>query len=292
MLTVLLGLSGALAYGFADFAGGIASRKRRPIVVTTLTAAIGVVPLLIGLLVIGGRFSGDALLWGAVAGISGSMGVLLLYSVLAIGPMSILSPVTSVFAAILPVITALVLGARLSAIATVALVVAVVAVVLVSAVRNTSGARLSVRGLLMAAVAGCGFGGLVLAWNMTSPTDGVAPLVIARVTQVILMGTALLVTTRRLRPEPGATDAPTVDRRFWFIVAACGVLDATANIFIHAAVHSSTDPATLPIVSVLNALYPVGTIVLAAVVLRERLNLAQIAGISLGIAASVVLALN
>jgi drug/metabolite transporter (DMT)-like permease len=76
----------------------------------------------------------------------------------------------------------------------------------------------------------------------------------------------------------------------WTVVA-CGVLDAAANVFIQAGLHSSEDPATLPVVSVLNALYPIGTVVLAGIVLRERLTPVQWAGIVLAFGAAVGLAL-
>ena len=296
MLTVVLGLIGALAYGSADFAGGLASRRRHPVFVTTLTATIGIVPLLIGLTVLGGRFTADAFLWGTVAGLSGSVGVLLLYAALATGPMSVLSPLTSVFTAVVPVLVAVALGTRLAVPALAAIVAAIVAVVLVSATRDTTGTRVTLRGLLMAATSGCGFAGLVLAYDMTSPRDGIAPLVVARVVQVILMAATLLFTVARARAHASGTPVGLprthgMGRRFWMLVVTCGVLDATANIFIQAALHSSTDPSTLPVVSVLTALYPVGTIVLAGIVLRERLTRLQIGGIGLGIAASVVLAL-
>ena len=85
MITVVLALSGALAYGVSDFLGGVASRRIRPLVATAWAALFGIVPLLVGLLVLGGRFSSDAVLWGVVAGLSGGIGVLFLYTALAIG---------------------------------------------------------------------------------------------------------------------------------------------------------------------------------------------------------------
>ncbi|QSB24245.1 hypothetical protein [Curtobacterium sp. 24E2] len=60
MLTVLFGLTGAVVYGFADFLGGLASRRIRPVAVTAVAAAIGIVPLLVGLAVLGGRRRGRA----------------------------------------------------------------------------------------------------------------------------------------------------------------------------------------------------------------------------------------
>ncbi|WFR68201.1 hypothetical protein P9139_07895 [Curtobacterium flaccumfaciens] len=124
---------------------------------------------------------------------SGGVGVLLLYRALAIGPMSVLSPLTAVFAAVVPVLVAVFRGTVLSVLAVAALVVAVVAVVLVAAVRDTSGARVTVGGLVTAGVAGCGFGGIVLAYDMTPSDSGVAPLVVARVLQAVLLGTAAVV---------------------------------------------------------------------------------------------------
>ncbi|MBA8989851.1 drug/metabolite transporter (DMT)-like permease [Curtobacterium pusillum] len=306
MLTVLLGLSGALVYGFADFLGGLASRRLRAVTVTAVAAAVGIVPLLLGLVVVGGEFTGTAVLWGAVAGASGGVAVLLLYRALAIGPMSVLSPLTAVFAAVVPVLVAVFRGTALSGLAVAALVVAVVAVVLVAAVRDTSGARVTVGGLVTAAVAGCGFGGIVLAYDMTPSDSGVAPLVVARVLQAVLLGTAAVVSgpvarsggtadpaTEAVLAGSAAPPGPSGRRpvRLLVTVVACGVLDALANVFVQAGLHSSEDPATLPVMSVLNALYPIGTVVLAGVVLRERLTAVQWTGIALALAASVGLAL-
>ncbi|SFF42363.1 EamA family transporter [Curtobacterium sp. YR515] len=317
MLTVVLGLSGALVYGFADFLGGLASRRVRAVTVAAVAAAVGIVPLLVGLVVVGGAFGAESVLWGAIAGVSGGVGVLLLYRALAIGPMSVLSPLTAVFAAVVPVLVAVLRGTALSGLAVVALVVAVLAVVLVASVRDTSGARVTAVGLVTAAVAGCGFGGIVLAYDMTPSDAGVAPLVVSRVLQAVLLGTAAVVVTRRAavtgqaagRGPGGAADPATSadapgsaappgirgggrwPARLVWTVVACGVLDAAANVFIQAGLHSSEDPATLPVVSVLNALYPIGTVVLAGIVLRERLTPVQWAGIVLAFGAAVGLAL-
>jgi uncharacterized membrane protein len=324
VLTVMLGLSGALVYGFADFLGGLASRRVRPVTVAAIAAAVGMAPLLVGLVVVGARFSWQATLWGAVGGVSGGVGVLLLYAALAIGPMSVLSPLTAVFSAVVPVVVALIRGTVLSPVAIGALVVAVVAVVLVASVRDAGGARLTARGVLAAAVAGCGFGGIVLAFNETPGDSGVAPLLVARVLQALLLGAAAVLSAgaarsarpaRPARPARSARSARSGGsvvvassaaadgvagstarggsvRRLALVIVACGVFDAMANVFIQTGLHSSTDPATLPVISVLNALYPIGTVVLAGLVLRERLTVLQGVGIGLALAASVALALS
>jgi uncharacterized membrane protein len=292
-MTILLGLAGALAYGFADFLGGLTSRSTRPIVVTAWVALIGLVPLAIGLMVLGGRFTSSALLWGTLAGVSGSLGVLMLYTALAVGPMSVLSPLTSVVSVIVPVSVGLVFaGSRLSGLGVVAMIGAVIAVGLVGAVRDGSGSRLTARGLLTAGIAGCGFGGLVLAYAATAPEDGLAPLVVARMVQAVVMwiGVAVVVSRERRRHVAVATRPQRRSGRLWVQLAICGTLDASANVLVQAALHSGATADVLPVVSVLNALYPVGTVILAAVVLRERLSLLQIVGLALALSASAVLA--
>ncbi len=318
MLTVLLGLTGAVVYGAADFLGGVAARRLRAVTVAAAAAAVGLVPLTFGIPFVGADPSGPAVGWGLVAGLSGGIGVLLLYRALAIGPMSVLSPLTAVFAAVVPVVVALVRGTSLSPTAWVALVVAVVAVVLVAAVRDTSGARVTPTGLVTAAVAGCGFGGIVLAYDAAPDGSGVAPLLVARGVQTVLLGAAAVVVAVRSGASGPAGAALAVgasrpvgaaartggtvrvgrsaragawSRRVVATVVACGVLDALANVCIQAALLAGDDPSTLPVVSVLNALYPIGTVALAGVVLRERLTPVQWTGIGLAFAAAVGLAL-
>ncbi|WP_181420635.1 EamA/RhaT family transporter [Curtobacterium sp. MCPF17_046] len=306
MITVLLGLAGAVVYGAADFLGGLASRRARAVSVTAVAAAVGLAPLLVGLALLGGRFGGEAVRWGVVAGVSGGVGVLLLYAALATGPMSVLSPLTAVFTAVVPVAVALLRGTVLSPLGVVALVVAGVAVVLVAAVPDSGGARLTARGVVTAAAAGCGLGGIVLAYDASPPDAGVATLVVARVVQAVLLGAAALVVVR-LRPggpphDAGPAGGPAgagsgavrsgPGRALVLAVVGCGVLDAVANLFIQAGLHSSDDPSTLPVMSVLNALYPIGTVLLAGLVLRERLTAVQATGIVLAFAASVGLALS
>jgi uncharacterized membrane protein len=292
-MTILLGLCGALAYGFADFLGGLASRSIRPIVATAWAAVIGLVPLCIGLVVLGGQFTPNAILWGAVAGISGSLGVLMLYTALAVGPMSVLSPVTSVVSVIVPVsIGLLFAGSQLSGVGAAAVIVAIVAVALVGAVKDRSGSRLTARGLLTAVASGCGFGGLVLAYAATTPEDGLAPLVVARIVQASVMwiGVAVIAGLGRGRRAGDTLRSPGRRGALWVQLAICGTLDASANVLIQAALHSGASADVLPVVSVLNALYPIGTVVLAAIVLRERLTRLQMIGLALALAASAVLA--
>src|SRR5690606_14671345 len=114
MLTVLVGLAGALFYGAADFLGGLASRRISSVRVTAIAAVTGLVALLLALPLIGGEWSRDAVLFGALSGATGAGALVLLYACLAIGPMSILSPLTALVSAIVPMTVGLIGGERLS----------------------------------------------------------------------------------------------------------------------------------------------------------------------------------
>jgi drug/metabolite transporter (DMT)-like permease len=172
--------------------------------------------------------------------------------------------------------------------------------------REKSGARVTRRGLAAAVVAGCGFGGLVLAYEQ-APAEGFSTLLVARLVQVGLLTSAAVVTAVWLRRRgaqrrgllqlsppaaPGSPDARRARLTFAALVVACGVFDAGANVFIQAALHVTDDPTALPIVGVLNSLYPVGTVLLAWAVLRERLVRAQVLGLVLAVAASIGLSLS
>jgi uncharacterized membrane protein len=104
------------------------------------------------------------------------------------------------------------------------------------------------------------------------------------------IGVAVIVGRERARQAPATTLSSGRNGRLWLQLAICGTLDASANVLIQAALHSGATADVLPVVSVLNALYPIGTVILAAVVLRERLTLLQIFGLALALAASAVLA--
>jgi len=109
--------------------------------------------------------------------------------------------------------------------------------------------------------------------------------VIARIVQAAVMWAGVALTLRRM-----TASHPTTARTPWLLLAICGTVDASANVLIQAALHTGAAATTLPVVSVLNALYPIGTVILAAVVLHERLSRLQIAGLALALVSSAVLA--
>ena len=287
MLTVLVGLAAALVYGSADFFGGLSAKRLPPVRVTLLTSIVGLLVMLALSPIVGGRWSPEGMLWGALSGVSGSIAILLLYAALAIGPMSILSPLTAVISAIVPMTWGLLGGDQLPALGFVALFVALVAVMLVGFVPERGAVRPKLRGLLYATASGVLIGVFFVLIDRTPADSGLSPLVANRVVAVAILGStvgalALLARQRGSAPVAAAVWRPTI----WFILA-CGVLDAGANALTLVALRIGE----LSVASVLVAMYPAGTIILAAIVLRERIAPVQWVGLALALAAAGMLAL-
>jgi drug/metabolite transporter (DMT)-like permease len=286
MLTVIVGLASALVYGAADFLGGTASRRISPVRVTAIAAVTGFVVLGAALPVVGGNWSREAVLLGALSGVTGAVAIGLLYACLAIGPMSILSPLTAVVSAIVPVTIGLVGGERLGAIGYLALVLALVAVVLVGFVPEKGAVRPRLVGVVMAVGSGIAIGAFLVIVDQTPDDSGLVPLVLNRaVSGAILfaaVGVLLLVARRR---GSGA------DARGWLpglrLAILCGIVDAAANTGLLLGLRLGE----LSVMAVLTALYPAGTIILAAIVLKERIAPVQIVGLVLAVAAGAMLAL-
>jgi drug/metabolite transporter (DMT)-like permease len=317
MISALLALTGALVYGAADFLGGLAAKRLRSIVVTALASFTGLAALVVVQPFIGGTWAPADLGWGILTGLFGTLAIVLLYACLAIGPMSILSPITAVVSAIAPMLWGLLVdGESLSPVAYAGLGVALVAVVLVGFIPGEKVVRPSVRGLVMALGAGLAIGGFLIAVDQSSGDSGLIPLILSRSTTFVLtalaVGVLVLLALRRgeraasvLTPTSGLgatpsghadlehatpahpTPVPPVARAWWLAVA-CGVVDAAANALALLALRGGD----LSIVSALTALYPAGTILLAAIVLRERVAAVQWVGLALALVAGGMLALG
>ena len=299
MITVVLGLVGALVFGAADFLGGLSSKRVSAVLTTAVSALAGLVVLLIGSLVVPGEWSAEAASWGALSGVTGAVAVFLLYACLAIGPMSILSPLTAVVSAVVPVTWGFVGGERLGPLAVAAIGLALVAVVLVGFVPEKGAVRPSVKGLAMAVGSGSLIGTFFILLDQTPDDSGLMPLVLSRGVNATLMFTAfavLLLVGRRRRPAAASDGVDGDDDRVALrrrvirtgvaLALACGALDAAANAVILFGLRGGE----LSVMSVLIAMYPAGTILLAAVVLRERIAPVQWLGLALALAAAGILA--
>ena len=289
MLTVALGLMGALAYGGADFYGGLASRRSSTILTTLGVALVGLVGLALTSPFVSAVSSYDAWFYGAASGLAGAIGIGLLYGSLAIGPMSILSPATAFISAIVPVSVGLSLGEGGGASFYIAIALALVAVVLVGFVPEQGAVRPRPLGLVMATGSGTFIGFTVILIDLSPADSGLIPLLANRMvsstaliiaTGALVLGRVLLSRTPRL---PGLAEV----RQVWSMILIAGILDVVANVAVIYGLRSGA----LSVVSVLIALYPAGTIMLAGIVLKERIALIQWAGLALALIASGLLAL-
>lgn len=301
MIAALLALVGALVYGAADFLGGLAARRVRPVAVTAVSALSGLLLLALAYPVLGGAWSPEDALWGALSGVTGAAAIGLLYACLAIGPMSILSPVTAVVSAIAPMLWGILIGGeRLTGIGYAGLALALIAVVLVAFLPGEAIARPSARGLVMAVGSGLSIGAFLILIDQTSQASGVVPLLLNRGVNVLITGTIVViavVAARRggvragaaLGSARGGAGRGMMAGRAWTIALACGLVDATANVLLLLALRSDGD---LAVVAALTALYPAGTVLLAAIVLGERIARIQWVGLTLALAAGALLAIG
>ncbi len=298
MLAAVVGLVSAIVFGTADFFGGLASKRLGAVLATAVAAVSGLVLYLVLELFVGGRLSVAAVGWGALSGVFGALAIGLLYACLATGPMSVLSPITAVVSAIVPVVWAVAGGERMSWLGWIGIGTGIVAVVLVALIPGGATVRPTARALLMALGSGAFIGLFLIAIDRAPDDSGLWPMILNRATNgAIMLATAgvlaLVVRFRTRRAlangrDPRAAVRSEGDWRRGLVLAAiCGLIDAVANAGLLLGVRIGD----LSVIAVLTALYPIGTIVLARFVLKERIASVQIVGLVLAIAASVLLAL-
>jgi drug/metabolite transporter (DMT)-like permease len=268
MLAVALGLSSALCWGLADFLGGLQSRTVRVLAVLLVSQAAGLIAIAVALAIAQPDLPPVGDLWPpAAAGLAGALALSAFYRALAIGTMSIVAPISSTGAA-LPVIVGIATGDRPSALQVLGIVAAVGGVVLASRELDEDRPAKAVparASIGLALVAALGFGAFFI--GMKAGADASVPwaLLAARAASVA----AVLVVVVALR-----VPLPAAPRRLGAL-ALVGLLDAGANGLYAAAATESL----LSVVAVLGALYPVSTVLLARVVLGERVRRIQEVGI-------------
>ena len=297
MLSVVLGFIGAITFGAADFIGGLASKRISATKVTFISGLVGFGVALVGSLVIPSVFSWQAIFWGAMAGVVGSAAIMLLYASLAIGPMSILSPLGAFVSAVVPVTWALTTGETLGTFGFVGLGLGLVAVVFVGFVPEKNAVRPSFKGLAMSIAAGILIGAFLIFIDRAPADAGLIPLIANRIVSASIMGLTIAVIAgvrlARRRRGPQATDierGSTADawRPGLKLAVLTGLIDGTGNALLLLGIQIGD----LSVMSVLTAMYPAGTIILAGVVLKERVAPIQAVGLVLAITAAALLALG
>ncbi len=270
-LSVVFGLTSALAWGAADFGGGRASRRGPVFGVVIVTQAVGI--LLAGAVaVVRGEPAPAAadLGWSVLAGLAAALGIVSLYQGLASARITVVAPITGVLAATIPVTVGW-LGQGVPGVwRIVGIGLALVAVVLVS----TSADPLSDRpaGVRFGLAAGIGLGLFNVFAARFSAGLVFGPLVVVRIVEALAVGAVVLAARRSWR----------LPRSVVPLAVAVGAGDMAGNAFFVLAAQAGR----LDVASVLSSLYPVTTIVLATILLRERVT--RIHGLGIAAAATAI----
>lgn len=279
MVAVALGFGTALCWGLADFLGGIRTRRLTLAAVLLVSQLTGLAA--IAVVVAAGGLEAPSL--GEVApaigaGVCQLAGIAALYRALAVGTMSVISPISASGAAVIPVIVGVASGERPGLLQFAGMAAALVGVMMATrAPESASGGASSRQALGLAAIAALGFGGFYV--GMDAAVDAADPLwalFVARASAgLVLIGVLLA-----LRPKLGAAppDLPSL--------ALIGLLDVAAN----ACFALGAETGLLSVVAVLASLYPVATVVLARALLGERLVAVQAAGVAMALAGVALIA--
>jgi drug/metabolite transporter (DMT)-like permease len=275
---LLLALASSLAYGAADFLGGVAARGAHVLRVVVIAAPASLLVEVLVWPVIGATFDAGAVAWGAASGLASAVAFALLYRTLAIGPMSVLSPITALVSAALPVSVGLLGGESLSGLAVGGMALAFVAIVVVSGGTDTHAARPSRTALVLAFGAGAAIALQLVCLDQAPDDSGVAPLLVGRaVSSAAVLGAAFVLRAHLGEARPSLPAS-----------AAAGALDSLANLAFLLAVRDGD----LAVIAVITALYPAATVLLARALLAERIGTTQLAGLGLAAVAVSLLAVG
>jgi drug/metabolite transporter (DMT)-like permease len=268
---VVFGLGAALLWGAADFGGGLASRRSTVFGVVLVSQAAGFVAAIV-LAIIRAEPLPSAIdvMWSVIGGVLAAVGIVGLYGGLAVGRMSIVAPVTAVLGALVPVLFGVVTQGLPVAAVVVGIALAIVAVVLVSRVPGEADSARRRSGLDLAVVGGLGLGLFGVAISRVDPALVFGPLAIVRVSEAAAVALAVLALRRPAVVSAGLLPA----------VLLVGVLDMLGN----AGFLFARQTGSLAIAAALSSLYPITTVLLAAVVLRERLTRSHGLGIATALA--------
>jgi uncharacterized membrane protein len=285
-VTIIFGLLSAFSYGLADFVGALAAKKVRALAVTAISFGFGLVLALVLSGILGASYSPETIQTSIFAGVSSAIAISCLYAALALGPISIVSPLTAVISAMIPVLVDIAAGQALSGFAVFAVLLVLIAVVLVGFVPGESVKLPSLPALIYSLGAGLGFAGIFVFLDATSKDSGLGPLVVMRTVGLVLLlfGLGYLA----LKNKVAFIEKSAFELKTLVLILVAGTGDVLGNV----AFLIATREGALAIAAVLTSLYPVGTILLAWVILKERIALSQTIGIVLAMAACGLLAVS
>jgi drug/metabolite transporter (DMT)-like permease len=275
-LAIFFGLASAMAWGAGDFSGGLATKKANVYSVVFITQIVGGLFLAILALLFREAVPPTAdLIFGALAGIAGVLGLLGLYSGLAHGRMGIVAPLTAVLSATIPILFSLFSEGIPPIVQIFGFGLALLAVWLLSGAGGSTAVQPLEIGY--AILAGSGFGFFFILIDQANDAAVYWPLVMARIASVSFM--ALFIALRGVWQRPSRQQLP--------LIILAGVLDALGNAFFTL----SARLGRLDLAAVLSSLYPATTVLLAQLVLHERLNRGQWIGVLIALFAIVLITL-
>lgn len=303
-LVVALALGASLLFGASDFLGAFTARSLSVIKASTVIYFAATVASALALPFVPWGYSDGAFWSGVIAGVLGLVGTVTFYAALAIGPMSLLAPLIALIQTAVPVFVAATTGQNLQLLAWIAVGLAFAATTLISVpARAASGEpareRITARGGLLALVSGIMLGFSVVSLD-TAPADSGAFAAVTDLAVGFLLLLPLVAMSRfrnsdswlggaAAQPSPGAPlELERPGPATWAWSALAGVLLGVGDALLVVALHSGN----LAIVAVLVSLYPVGTIVLARLVLKERISIVQFLGVALAIVTAVLLGVS
>ncbi|HEY5989027.1 MAG TPA: EamA family transporter [Streptosporangiaceae bacterium] len=290
-MVILLGLAAAVLYGTGDFLGGLASRGAQVLAVLTVAETAGVMVALPAAAASPGPARLPGLAWGIGAGLVGGLGLIIFYTGLAAGPMSVVAPVSGLVSTVLPVGVALAEGERLGAGVYAGALLCLAAIVLASSAGDSTpadgtsaaprpglprpglpraGLPRASRAVGYGVASGASFGLFFLLIRNAGQSGELWPVAAGRAGELAVVLIAAAVLRRSLLPRG-------TDGRLLLAAATAGGIDVVANICYVAA----TRTGMFGLAVVLASLYPGVTVLLARVVLGERLLWVQRAGLGL-----------
>ena len=275
MGAVLLGLLSAVGYGFGDFFGASSAKRAPAISVGLVAAGVGLTIGFVTALVVPGDPITTDLLWGSIAGISGVIGIVVVFWAMAIGPMRVVAPLAAVVGAVVPFVVGLAIGERPGRVATLGAFLAIVALPLITREHHHDDEPVTIQAVYGGIVAGLGFAGFFIAIDQVSEASGLWPLVAARLITTLILAGIVLGSSLPAMP-------PTARR----LAVAAGIFDMGANIAFLLALRTGL----LGLVAVLSSLYPIITIALARSVYHEGIGRTQASGIAIALAGTALIA--
>jgi drug/metabolite transporter (DMT)-like permease len=278
VIAVLLALLGAASYGVSDFLGGIVGKRASAWAVAAAGGVGGAVASTVLAVLHPGDPAPADLVWGALAGVGSGTGTAFLYRGLSSGRMGVVAPVSGVLAVVIPVVVAVATGERPGALVWLGIVAAVPAIWLVAREPGSvSPAGSSGSGASDGVLAGLGFGALFACLGQVRDAAGFWPLVLNQAVGIIVVALAATVLGAAWVPRGAAWGG-----------ALAGLLGGVAT----AAFVLATQHGLLSVSAVLTSLYPAFTVLLAALVLDERVHRVQAWGLALCGAAVVLVAMG